>query len=146
MDCCVDILEALKFWHNLSQMSTMTRRIYFPVLHLREGGIRRTSLRRASRLKVMLRYRSLGVSNLQTILLRTRRLSNEIILGKSWTVSEDQVPTKAFWQDFDDTSKKALGIVSELLRVHEVKPSDVVEHAHPSPGGLAAIFRQRSNR
>lgn len=108
MDCCVEVLEALKFWHQLSQMSTMSRRIYFPVLHLREGGIRRTSLRRASRLKVMLRYRSLGVSNLQTILLRMRRLSDEIIMGKAWTVSEDQVPTKAFWQDFDDTAKKAL--------------------------------------
>lgn len=65
-------------------------------------------------------------------------------MGKGWTVSEDHVPTKAFWQDFDETSKKAINIVSELLRVHEVKPSDeLLLHAETS--GIRSLFRQRTN-
>jgi hypothetical protein len=64
LEGCVELLESLKFWRSLANMSVLKRRIYYPVLHLREGGIRRTSLRRAARLEAMLSDRATKVMGL----------------------------------------------------------------------------------
>jgi hypothetical protein len=50
-------------------MHSLQRRVYYPALHLREGGIRRTALRRAARLEAMLADRTHKAGALHALLL-----------------------------------------------------------------------------
>jgi hypothetical protein len=79
LDSCVTLIEALKFWRQLAQMTKFRRRFFYPALHLREGGIRRTALRRAARLEGMLADRAAKASTLHRLLMRIRALAEPII-------------------------------------------------------------------
>lgn len=58
--------------YNSQQMHSFQRRVYYPALHWREGGIRRTALRRAARLEAMVADRTQQAGTLHALLLTVK--------------------------------------------------------------------------
>ena len=75
-------------------MQDLQRRLYYPLLQLREGGIRRTSYRRAARLDAMLKDRATRAGQLHRLLLVVRGLSDAVTQGgfESGAVMDNVAP------------------------------------------------------
>lgn len=134
LDACVALIEALKFWRQLAQMTKFRRRVYYPALHLREGGIRRTALRRAARLEGMLHHRAAKASALHDLLLRVRALPESIIdpcaafddssnIGRHRACgsmnsgeSRAMVAQRAFLSRIDDLTEETLATIHAVFK------------------------------